>query len=62
MNSIDLCRARLQTVDVIRIANRKLNAAGYHAAAALLTDVAMDIAADLARERGLMQQTEERQS
>lgn len=56
MNPTDLARARVQTVDVIRLANRKLNAAGYHAAAALLTDCALDIADDLARERA---QTEE---
>ena len=59
MNPITLARARLHVVDVVRLLNRRLNAAGYHAAAALLTDCAMDVADELARERA---QTDEEQS
>ena len=58
-DATDLARARVQTVEIIRLCNRRLNAAGYHAAAALLTECAFDIADDLARERA---QTEEQQT
>ena len=58
MDTLTLARARLHVVDVLRIANRRLNAAGYHAAADLLTDYAFHIAAELARERA-QEQTEE---
>ena len=59
MDAMTLSRARLHVVDVVRLLNRRLNSAGYHAAAALLTDCAMDVAEDLARERA---QTEDPQS
>lgn len=69
-DATDLARARVQTVDVIRIVVRRLNAHaarldhyglpdmadGYRRAAGLVQDSALDIADDLARERA---QTEE---
>ena len=69
----DLARARVQTVDVIRIVVRKLNeeaaflesygahglASAYRTAAETVQVRALDIADDLARERA---QTEEQQT
>lgn len=52
-----LALARVQVTDVVRLLNRRLHAAGYHAAAALLIDCALDIADDLARERAQMETT-----
>lgn len=66
MSAIDLCRARLHTVDVMRRLNMKAaryrsvhnlaTAEAYKSAAGYVLMHAMDIAADLARERELMQQ------
>jgi hypothetical protein len=60
MDTVTLARARVQVADVVRRIVPKLNAAGYHAASALVIDVAMDVALQIARERAQEQeQTEE---
>ena len=70
MTPTELARARVQVADVVRLMNRRLNAqaakayadrlivtaSAYHLVIDYVQSIAMDIAADLARERA---QTEE---
>jgi len=43
-----LALARVQVTDVVRLLNRRLNAAGYHGAAGILLNSIADVAEEIA--------------